>query len=165
MAERPNGAPCRRSYRTARPIPGRRAADVPGHPVTDRQPCAGGIVHDGAGRVLLIRRGQPPSAGAWSVPGGRCRPGESAEAACVREVHEETGLHVELARFAGRVERPAPSGAVYVIDDFVCRVVGGELAAGDDAVDARWVSRAELAALALVPGLYEALDEWGLLPS
>lgn len=132
--------------------------------MTQRQACAGGIVHDGARRVLLIRRGQPPSAGSWSVPGGRCRPGESPAAACVREVQEETGLQVEVVRFAGRVERAAPSGGVYVIDDFVCRVVGGALAAGDDATDARWVSRAQLAALALAPGLHAALDEWGLLP-
>jgi ADP-ribose pyrophosphatase YjhB (NUDIX family) len=122
-------------------------------------------VHDEAGRLLLIRRGQPPSAGSWSVPGGRCLPGEEAADACVREVREETGLAVEVLRFAGRVEREAPGGGVYVIDDFACRVLGGRLAAGDDAADARWVTRPELAALELVPGLYAALDDWGLLPA
>jgi len=130
-----------------------------------RQPCAGGIVLDPALRLLVIRRGQPPSAGSWSVPGGRCLPGESAAAACVREVAEETGLRVEVLRFAGRVERAAPSGGSYLIDDFVCRVVDGSLVAGDDAVDARWVTRAELAELELAPGLYTALEEWGLLPA
>jgi ADP-ribose pyrophosphatase YjhB (NUDIX family) len=114
--------------------------------------------------VLLVRRGNAPSAGSWSVPGGRCLPGESAADACVREVAEETGLVVEIVRPAGTVERPAPDGSVYVIDDFVCRVVGGSLLAGDDATDARWVSRAELDELPLVPGLVEALDEWGALP-
>jgi 8-oxo-dGTP diphosphatase len=133
--------------------------------VADRRPCAAGIVHDQAGRLLLIRRGQPPAAGSWSVPGGRCRPGESPADACVREVAEETALEVAVVRLAGRVERAAPGGGVYVIDDFVCRVVGGDLRAGDDAADARWVSRDELAALELAPGLYAALDEWGLLPS
>ena len=130
----------------------------------DRQPCAGAIVHDTAGRLLLVRRGNAPSAGSWSVPGGRCLPGESATDACVREVAEETGLTVEVLRLAGTVERPAPDGSVYVIDDFVCRVRSGELAAGDDATDARWVSRAELAGLPLVPGLVAALSEWGALP-
>jgi 8-oxo-dGTP diphosphatase len=133
--------------------------------VADRRPCAAGIVHDQAGRLLLIRRGQPPAAGSWSVPGGRCRPGESPADACVREVAEETALEVAVVRLAGRVERAAPGGGVYVIDDFVCRVVGGDLRAGDDAADARWVSRDELAALELAPGLYAALDEWRLLPS
>ena len=131
----------------------------------ERQPCAGGIVHDAAGRVLLIRRGKAPSAGMWSVPGGRCSPGENAADACVREVAEETGMVVEVVRLAGTVERPAPDGVVFVIDDFICRLVGGELVAGDDATDARWVSRAEMAELDLVPGLLEVLDEWGLLPS
>jgi len=129
-----------------------------------RQPCAGAIAHDAAGRILLIRRGTAPSAGSWSVPGGRCLPGESAAAACVREVAEETGLTVEVVRLAGTVERPAPGGVIYVIDDFVCRVVGGELVARDDATDARWVSRAELGELPLVPGLVAALTEWGVLP-
>jgi ADP-ribose pyrophosphatase YjhB (NUDIX family) len=121
-------------------------------------------VHDDAGRLLLIRRGQDPSAGSWSVPGGRCRPEEAASAACVREVAEETGLRVTVVRWAGQVERAAPGGGVYVIDDFVCSVVGGELRAGDDATDARWVTRAELGDLDLVPGLYATLDEWGVLP-
>jgi 8-oxo-dGTP diphosphatase len=132
--------------------------------VIARQPCAGGIVHDATGRLLVIRRGTAPSAGSWSVPGGRCRVGESPAAACVREVAEETGLQVEVTRLAGRVELAAPDGGVYVIDDFVCRAVGGALAAGDDATDARWVTRAELLRLELVPGLVAALSEWQVLP-
>lgn len=129
-----------------------------------RQPCAGGIVHDAAGRLLLVRRGRAPSAGSWSVPGGRCLPGEAAADACVREVAEETGLAVEVVRLAGTVERAAPDGGVFVIDDFVCRVVGGSLAAGDDATEARWVSRSELARLPLVTGLLDALASWDALP-
>jgi ADP-ribose pyrophosphatase YjhB (NUDIX family) len=130
-----------------------------------RVPCAGGIVLDEAGRLLVIRRGQAPSAGAWSVPGGRCRPNEEAAHACVREVAEETGLLVVVVQLAGRVERAAPDGAVYVIDDFVCSLVDGTLCAGDDATDARWVTRAELAELELVPELYSTLERWGLLPA
>ncbi len=127
--------------------------------------CAGAIVFDARRRLLLIRRGQPPSAGSWSVPGGRCEPGEAQEHACVREVQEETGTQVRVVRWAGRVERPAPDGRVYVIDDYVCEVTHpAALRAGDDADDARWVGRAELDALALAPGLYDALTEWALLP-
>jgi ADP-ribose pyrophosphatase YjhB (NUDIX family) len=129
-----------------------------------RVPCAGGIVHDESGRLLVIRRGQPPSAGSWSVPGGRCRTGEPPTVACVREVAEETGLQVSVVRLAGRVERAAPGGGVYVIDDFVCSLEGGDLRPGDDATDARWVGRADLTELELVPELYATLDEWGLLP-
>jgi 8-oxo-dGTP diphosphatase len=129
-----------------------------------RQPCAGGIVLDDAGRILLIERGQPPSAGTWSVPGGRCEPGEPAPQTCVREVAEETGLEVEIVRWVGRVERAAPGGAVYVIDDYLCRARGGVLRAGDDAADVRWVSRADLDDLPLAPGLFDALEAWSVLP-
>jgi 8-oxo-dGTP diphosphatase len=133
--------------------------------VTDGQPCAGGIVFDPGGRLLLIRRGQEPSLGTWSVPGGRCQPGEAGDAACVREVFEETGLRVTVLRPAGQVVRAGPGGVRYEIEDFVCAVTGGTLQAGDDATDARWVNRAELDALELAPQLHDTLDGWGLLPS
>jgi 8-oxo-dGTP diphosphatase len=132
-----------------------------------RIPCAGAVILDGpagARRLLLIRRGRPPAQGSWSIPGGRCLPGERAAECCVREVKEETGLAVSVLAPAGQVERDAPDGSVYVIDDFVCRVDGGTLRAGDDASDAAWVSRAELFDLPLSPGLGTALADWGALP-
>jgi ADP-ribose pyrophosphatase YjhB (NUDIX family) len=128
--------------------------------------CAGGIVFDTGkpdGRLLLIQRGTPPSAGTWSVPGGRCEPGETAEQACVREVAEETGLQVQVIRWAGRVERDGPDGVVYDIDDFICAVSvasAGPLQAGDDAADVRWAGRHELASIDLAPGLLDVLDAW-----
>jgi ADP-ribose pyrophosphatase YjhB (NUDIX family) len=127
-------------------------------------PCAGGIVFDAQGRLLLIRRGRPPSAGSWSVPGGRCRAGEPADLACEREVLEETGLAVRALRRVGRVQRDGPGGVVYDIDDFACEVLGGVLAAGDDATDARWVTLAEFARLPLAPLLAQTLHDWGCLP-
>ena len=127
--------------------------------------CAGGIVLDHERRLLLVRRGKPPSMGRWTIPGGRCRPGESRREACIREVAEETGLVVEVLHSAGRVTRDGPPGIVYDIEDFVCAVHGGDLRAGDDAAEARWVTRAELADLDLTPGLVGALTEWGLLPA
>ena len=97
------------------------------------------------------------------MPGGRVEPGETAAAAAVREVREETGLDVRAVRLAGTVERPGPSGATYVIDDFVCTPAGGELAAGDDADEVRWFTADEVRRLPTVPLLVEALDGWGLL--
>lgn len=126
--------------------------------------AAGGIVLDEDGRLLLILRTKAPSPGTWSVPGGKSEPGETAAEACVREVAEETGLTVAIQRFAGRVHRCAPGSIEYVIDDFVCGVVSGELAAGDDAADAGWFSAADLAGLPLAEGLLDALTDWGLLP-
>jgi 8-oxo-dGTP diphosphatase len=131
---------------------------------TRRVPCAGAVVHDAAGRLLLVRRGREPGRGLWSLPGGRCEPGETAAAAAVREVREETGLEVAAGAVVGRVERPGPAGAVYVIDDVACTVTGGELAPGDDADEVRWVAAAELAVLPLTDGLVDALTGWDVLP-
>lgn len=121
-------------------------------------------MHDGQGRLLLIRRGTEPGRGRWSLPGGRCEPGETAAEAAVREVREETGLVVRAGALVGRVERPGLGDTVYVIDDVACTPVGGTLAAGDDADDVRWVDAAGLAALPLVDGLAATLAGWSVLP-
>ena len=125
--------------------------------------CVGAIVTDAGGRLLLIQRGHEPEAGRWSLPGGRVKPGESDADAVAREVREETGLVVAPGALVGSVERPGPAGAVYDIYDYAAAVTGGRLAAGDDAAEARWVGRPELAGLALTTGLAETLTGWGVL--
>ncbi len=105
-------------------------------------------------RVLLIRRGTAPLLGEWSLPGGALECGETLREAVAREVREETGLLVETAEMLGVYERiiPGDEGRVryhFVLIDFLCRAVGGELKAGSDAADARWFSREELLALNL----------------
>jgi 8-oxo-dGTP diphosphatase len=126
--------------------------------------CVGAVVHDPGGRLLLVRRANPPAQGLWSIPGGRVEPGEDDETAVVREVAEETGLRVRPVRHVGSVQRDAGDGDVYEIEDFLCAVLGGTLRAGDDASDADWFSAAQLDAVAASPGLVEALAEWDLLP-
>jgi len=127
-------------------------------------PCAGAIVVDRAGRVLLVLRANPPAQGRWSIPGGRIEAGERAEEAAVRELLEETGLRGQVVRDVGTVERPAPAGGTYVIRDFLLRVEGDPMpVAGDDAADAGWFTSAEVRALATSPGLGEALIGWGIL--
>lgn len=126
----------------------------------------GGIVRDGD-RLLLVRRGQAPARGTWSVPGGRVEAGESDAEATAREVLEETGLAVEVGALAGSVERGAPGGGVYVIRDYLCRPApdadATAVRAGDDADDAGWFTAAELRALDTSPGLVAALESWGVL--
>jgi 8-oxo-dGTP diphosphatase len=130
-----------------------------------RVPCVGAVVHDDTGRLLLVRRGREPGRGLWSVPGGRVEPGESAAEAVVREVEEETGLHVVVGRLVGTVERDGPGGVRYVIDDFEARVAGGHtLRAGDDADEARWCTAEEVERLPCVDGLVGTLRGWGVLP-
>jgi len=126
-------------------------------------PCVGAIITDPAGRLLLIRRGHAPGRGLWSVPGGRVEPGETDEQALIREIREETGLAVRAGRLVGAVRRAGPGGVVFDIRDYAATVTGGTLTAGDDADDARWVGRAELAGLPLTDGLVDALTEWGVL--
>jgi 8-oxo-dGTP pyrophosphatase MutT (NUDIX family) len=86
-------------------------------------------------------------------------PGEDDVAALVREMAEETGLVVRPGPLVGRVLRGR-----YAIADYRCTVVGGELRAGDDALDARWCDAAGLAELPLVELLVETLTEWDVLP-
>jgi 8-oxo-dGTP diphosphatase len=120
-------------------------------------------VHDSNGRLLLVRRGNPPGEGLWSIPGGRVEPGESDETAIVREVREETGLSVTVIEWIGNVTRPAPHG-VYDIHDYACQVRSGVLRPGDDASDVRWADAAILATLPLTEMLQDTLREWGQLP-
>lgn len=133
-------------------------------PPRRRIPCVGAVVHDATGRLLLVRRANPPAQGTWSLPGGRVEVGEDDETAVVREVAEETGLRVAALGVVGVVERDAPDGAIYVITDLACRVIDGDLTAGDDASDAGWFDAARLAAATTSPGLVEALTDWGVLP-
>jgi 8-oxo-dGTP diphosphatase len=111
----------------------------------------GAIVFDAAGRVLLILRGKPPSAGEWCVPGGRLEPGEALAHAVAREVREETGLIVEVGDLACVLEWVAEDH--FVILDYHARVTGGVLAAGSDARDARFVAWDQLDTLPLTRGL------------
>lgn len=128
--------------------------------------AAGGIVFDSSGRLLLVRRGRPPGVGQWSIPGGKCQPEEPPADACVRELLEETGLRVAPVRWVGRVERPAPGGDTFVIEDFECAVVSApeSAGAGDDAEEVGWFDRETMMQLPLVPGLLKALTLWQVLP-
>ena len=126
-------------------------------------PCVGAVIKDDLGRLLLIKRGHPPAAGLWSLPGGRIEPGETDAEALVREMREETGLEIEAGQLIGTVRRPGQDGGVLDIRDYAAAVTGGTLRPGDDAADARWVDASELASLPLTEGLVEALTGWGVL--
>lgn len=126
--------------------------------------CAGGVVRDAEGRLLMVRRGHAPFAGTWSLPSGRLDAGEDMRAAAAREVAEETGLQVEVGDLLGVVHRQDDSGEFrYEIHDFDCRVVGGELRAGDDADEVGWFAPDRLRTMPLAPGLIQALRDFGVV--
>jgi 8-oxo-dGTP diphosphatase len=124
----------------------------------------GAVIVD-QGRVLLVRRGREPLKGQWSLPGGMLEIGESLSAGVAREVMEETGLNVEpveLIELLDRIHREGERVRYhYVIADYLCRVVGGELKAASDADAVRWVERAEWnshSALKLDPILVRVIE-------
>lgn len=128
-------------------------------------PCVGAVALDGAGRVLLVRRANPPAQYLWSLPGGRVEEGEEWSDAVLRELVEETGVTGEVGALVGVIRRDAPSGDVYVIHDYVVRVpADARVVAGDDALEAAWFDLGSVAGLDTSPGLVEALTEWGILP-
>jgi len=107
-------------------------------------------------RVLLIRRGQAPLLGEWSLPGGVLECGETLREAIIREVREETGLTVETGEMLGVYERITRNEDRrvryhYVLIDFLCRPASGDLKAASDAADVRWFRPEELDALKLRP--------------
>jgi len=105
-------------------------------------------------RVLLVKRAHPPLQAQWSIPGGVLEVGELIREAAIREAREETGLIVEPGDLLGVYDRILRNSEKrvqyhYVLIDFLCRRVGGELAAADDATEVRWFTREELPALNL----------------
>jgi 8-oxo-dGTP diphosphatase len=109
----------------------------------------GAVVIDGT-RVLLVRRGQEPLKGEWSLPGGALELGETLQQGVVREVLEETGLIVAPGGIIEILDRISQDEALarvryhYVLIDFVCRVTGGALCPATDAEEVQWVERDQL---------------------
>jgi ADP-ribose pyrophosphatase YjhB (NUDIX family) len=105
-------------------------------------------------RVVLVKRGHPPLQDEWSIPGGVLEVGELVREAAVREAREETGLTVEPGELLGvydRVLRDAEQRVQYhyVLIDFLCRRIAGDIAAASDAAEVRWFKREELQGLKL----------------
>ncbi len=109
------------------------------------QPVVGvGAVIIREGKIALIKRGNEPARGKWTIPGGLVELAESPEQAVVREAKEETGLDVEkpvLVDVVTNVDYD-DEGKVkyhYVIIEYFVHVTTGTAQASSDAVELRWV--------------------------
>ena len=114
------------------------------------QPVVGvGAVVIKDGKVLLVKRGVDPNKGAWAIPGGSLKLGETLQEGAEREIMEETGIIIKAGKpfyFFDFFEKDE-DGRIrfhYVVADMESEYISGELQAGDDALDARWVSPKEL---------------------
>lgn len=134
----------------------------PKHPLLG----VGALIFTRSGRrgpILLVERGGQPLRGYWSLPGGLVEPGEKLEEAVRREILEETGLRIEPVRLFEvfeRIMRDARGRTEYhyVLADYVCRVSGGALRAGDDVSRAEWVRRADLDRYKITEGTREVIE-------
>lgn len=126
----------------------REPASEPGKPKTPLL-TADPVIFDRAGRLLLVRRKNPPFAGWYSLPGGFVETGETVEAAARRELAEETGLRIGRLALVGVYSDPArdPRGHNVSVA-FVGRARSTKVQAGSDAAAAEWLADWRKAALA-----------------
>lgn len=128
------------------------------------QPLVGvGAIIVRQGHVALIRRAKPPLLGEWSIPGGMLELGETLRQGAEREAKEETGLEVRAGELLGVFDRivPDPQGRTlyhYVLVDFLCEVISGDLCAGHDAAEARWFKPDEISRLPLAEDTAEVIQ-------
>ena len=132
----------------------------------DRPVVGVGAVIVDAGHVALVKRGQAPLLGEWSIPGGMLELGETLRQGAEREALEETGLVVRATELLGvfdRVERDDEKRCQYhyVLIDFLCERISGDLHAAGDAADARWFNSEEVTKLPL-PGDTAAVIRMGM---
>ena len=104
--------------------------------------------------MVLIKRKYPPSVGRWAFPSGYLEIDQSPEEAAVAEMKEETNLDGEVICLLGHKMSPNPFYEKVVSFGFLMRVVGGELQAGDDAEDAKYVPLEEIKELPFISQNY-----------
>jgi 8-oxo-dGTP diphosphatase len=115
-------------------------------------------------RILMAQRGKEPLKGWWSLPGGALETGESLADGVRREVREETGLEIRplgVLEIFERIMRDSNGETEYhyVLIDYVCRIVGGTLCAGDDVCRVEWVRRSELIKFQITEGTLGVIEK------
>jgi ADP-ribose pyrophosphatase YjhB (NUDIX family) len=122
----------------------------------------GGIVGDGAGRVLLVQRGKEPGFGLWAFPGGHLEWGEALRQGAEREVWEECGIRVKAGPLL-YVSEMAGQAFHFIVLDYACRWDGSPVRPGEDAADAAWFARDDAFALPLTDSMRPCLENRGVM--
>lgn len=127
--------------------------------VSRRYPAAplvgvGVVVLNAQGDILLVKRGKPPRAGEWSLPGGLLDLGERLVDAAQREVREECSIEITIGGFVATFEPIIYDAAGeieyhYVLIDYWATYLSGEVVAQDDAMAVAWVTIQALPAFKL----------------
>jgi ADP-ribose pyrophosphatase len=115
-------------------------------------------------RILLSMRGKPPSEGKWGLPGGAVEVGETVEEALIREILEETGVTVKLTKlitFLDSIHRDDDDRVRYhyILFEYLCEYVSGEVSPSSDAPDARWVDVNELDSVDIMPSTKKFIEK------
>lgn len=122
---------------------------------TTQRPVVGvGAVVFRGDEVLMVRRSNDPGAGRWSIPGGRLELGETTEQGARREVHEETGIVCEILNLIGVYDAVIRGEEGKITDHFTlvnhgAKWLSGEPKAGDDAIEAEFITIEDALALDL----------------
>jgi 8-oxo-dGTP diphosphatase len=129
--------------------------------------CVGAVVRKD-GKILLVRRGQEPGKGMWSIPGGAIELGETIYEAAAREVLEECNVEIKIKRVLDAVENIVKDGSGrirfhYVIIDLQAEYASGRLKAGTDAAECGWFTPEAAAKMNLTPTLRAMFRRQGMI--
>ena len=90
--------------------------------------CGAFITKDKGHSLLLVKRTKAPDAGYWSIPGGAVEFGETFEQAVIREIREETGLHIEIKELLSLTDHISEDRLTHwVTPQYCAHIVGGTL--------------------------------------
>jgi ADP-ribose pyrophosphatase YjhB (NUDIX family) len=132
------------------------------YPAAPRVGVGAVVLHEG--RVLLVRRGKPPSVGRWTLPGGLVELGETTVEAVCRELMEECNLAIDVVDVAGTLDRIVrdDEGRVryhYVLVDYLAHARTDRVVAGSDADECQWVALDGIGELDVTDGLRDMIGK------
>jgi ADP-ribose pyrophosphatase YjhB (NUDIX family) len=128
--------------------------------IGDMQPeSAASAILIRTGRILLVRRRNPPARDMYAFPGGRAEPGETPEQNALREFYEETGIQAHSPRhFAFYDLRSEGADQNFHLNVFLVEAdEDADAVAADDAADAGWYSPGEIRNLPVPESVMECV--------